>query len=119
MATARTKAAAVVDEPQSLFTVDVNDVLTRGKMTGREVREFERVQPTKYSNLTDVFKAGQVPWDTILGIVYILRRRQDPNFSFDDLLDLTEDEFTVIGIEIEEADADPTAEPSGETPTGS
>lgn len=120
-ATRKTTGPEETEASQHLFKVDFNDILTNGKMIGREVREFERVQPTKYSNLSKIFKSGEVPWDTILGMIYILRRRQDPEFSFDDLLDLTEDQYEVVGITVEDVDdeANPTAEPAGEDPTGS
>lgn len=111
---ATTEAGA--EEQRPLFSVDMSELFGRRKMSGREVREFERVQPVKYSNLMKVVTAGDIPWDTFLGMIYILRRRQDPTFTFDDLLDLTEDDYEVTGVD--EQQAGPTAEPVA-APTGS
>ena len=106
MATKRTPATTP-DEPR--VRVDFG-VLQRQRLTGREVREFERVQGVKYMAVSALFQAGEVPYDTLLALVWILHRRTDPDMTFDDMLDLREDEWAIDGINVTESD--PTPEPA-------
>ena len=105
-AVAKGKPAPVDDGPR--VQVDFAD-LQRHKLTGREVREFERVQGLRYVALQRVFQSGDIPYDTLLALVWLLWRRQEPGFTFDDMLELTEDEWTIRGVAISEPD--PTAAP--------
>lgn len=88
-------------------------------MTGREIRDFERVQPVKMSNLGKVSESGELPVDTIYALAWVFYRRENPAVSFDDVLDVPFRSIELVGAEVVESDDVPTGEPDGATPTGS
>lgn len=110
MATAQKAAGPVT------IQVDLSELAS---LTGREIRDFERVQPVKLSNLGKVSESGEIPVDTIYGLAWVFHRRENPGVSFDDVLDIPFRNIELVGAEVVESDEVPTAEPDGATPTGS
>jgi len=91
-------------------------------LTGREIRDLERAQSVSFMALQRKMSSGaesfDLPWDTLLALVWVMHRREDPSFTFDQALDLRIDEWEFGGIAISDV-ADPTTEPAADTAIGS
>lgn len=100
------KSNGAEDAARERIVVDFGELQKR-KFTGREVRDFEGVQSVRYMSLPRVLESGEMPFDTLLALLWILHRRRDPSFTWDNALDLTEDDWEIAGAVVSEAD--PTA----------
>lgn len=65
------------------------------KFTNRDMIDFQR---TVGKSIDVAFNGGESDWTAITALVWLLKRKQDPAFTYEDALDMEVDEDTFTSL---------------------